>query len=281
MWVTVRGGLGNQMFQTAYAIALAAKFDVKPVFIDLSDMARVPRRWELACFGIAPNLASDARRLQLAAIAWTTRRMQRLGLPGFPGALVERAEFSGPPALHRAPRLVTGYWQGPAYFNGYEDQVRQVFRFPELPADDQLRHDAGRPVAAIHVRRGDYVNDPVARSIHLVCDASWYRSAWQKLRQTVNNCQALVFSDDPEWAHEHLVLDGDVEYVAGDPCRPAWVDLARMSQCQHFVISNSSYSWWAAFLSVSSGKQVIAPRYWFQGVEAAKLQICPQSWILL
>jgi hypothetical protein len=179
------------------------------------------------------------------------------------------------------PRVVSGYWQRPDYFGAQEPLVRRTFQFPKLSAQDELQVDASRPKVAIHVRRGDYANDPVARTSHLVCDAPWYRRAWETLRRELANCQALVFSDDPQWAREHLTLSGNVQYITGDPARPAWVDMARMSQCQHFVISNSTYSWWAAYLSDSPRKRVIAPRYWFPSVDTAKLQICPPSWILL
>lgn len=278
-YVLVFGGLGNQMFQIAYGLAIASKFGCKPVFINLADKAHVAREWGLYCFDIEPTEISAAMRLQLMGMVWVTKKLHRIGLPGWPSVLVERGEFSLPRKLLSAPRVVAGYWQSPAYFGDQEEQVRQAFRFPKLPAGDKLQLDAARPMAAIHVRRGDYVSNP--RSIHLVCDAAWYRAAWHRLREEVENCRALVFSDDPEWARENLELTGDVQYVVGDSKQPAWVDLARMRECQHFVISNSSYSWWAAYLSGSPGKQVIAPRYWFRGVETAKLRICPSSWILL
>lgn len=281
-YVLVRGGLGNQMFQVAFGIALASKLGTKPAFINLSGRARVARQWELSCFGIQPTVASPIVQLRLLSMVWTTQKLHRLGLPSWPSALVERQGLSAPLELSRTPpHVVAGYWQKPAYFNDQDAEIRQTFLFPKLPAGAAPQVNAARPVAAIHVRRGDYASDPVARSHHLVCDASWYRRAWERLRQDVGDCQGLVFSDDPEWAREHLALGGDIQYVTGSPGRPAWVDLARMSQCQHFVISNSTYSWWAAYLSASPHKKVIAPRYWFRGVETATLQICPHSWILL
>lgn len=279
--VLVRGGLGNQMFQVAHGVALAAKFGADLAFIDLAGLARVGRQWELSCFGIEPTAAGAAVRLRFMAMVWATQHLHRIGLPGWPRLLVEDAAFSPAMKVSRVPRVISGYWQGPAYFSDQEDKVRQTFRFPELPAGHAVHADPARPLTAIHVRRGDYVNDPIARNHHLVCDASWYREAWARLRRDVGDCQALVFSDEPEWARKHLALDGDVKYITGDASRPAWIDLARMSRCQHFVISNSSYSWWAAFLSTSPRKQVIAPKYWLRGVETARLRLCPPSWILL
>lgn len=282
MWVLVRGGLGNQMFQVAFATALAERFCVEPKYIDLSDNARVARSWSLSCFGIEPQPIGMLNKARLGATIVLSRKLRFLGFDDLTGAVIESKDFSGPPNLNKPPRLVGGYWQGPAYFAEHDAAVRARLRFPDIPTSWKLLQPSHEcPQVAIHVRRGDYVSDPVARALHLVCDVAWYQGAWQRLRDEVCNCRALVFSDDPEWAREHLALTGDVQYVAGDPNQPAWIDLARMRECQHFVISNSSYSWWAAYLSTSPGKKVIAPRYWFRGVETEMLGICPSSWILL
>jgi len=281
MWVIVRGGLGNQMFQAAFATALAQRFGVTPRFVDLSEHARVARRWELGCFGIEPSPVGRLSQAGLVTRVLATQKLQRLGLPGWPGALVERAEYAGPPALTRAPALVSGYWQGERYFAEAAQAVRARLRFDTTglrPLGDAADR---RPRVALHVRRGDYVSDPHARSVHLVCDVDWYRAAWARMQAAVPDARALVFSDDPGWAREHLGLPGDVDYAAGEPGAPAWVDMARMSGCDHFVISNSSYSWWAAWLATAPGKRVIAPAQWFRGRLSADLQICPPGWELL
>lgn len=281
MWVIVRGGLGNQMFQAAYAIALGARFNVTPRFADLSASARVPRAWELGAFGIRAEPVSLPVRLSLAAAAVADQKLQRLGLSGWPGVLSEHIEYAEPPRVARAPRVLCGYWQGERYFQEQATRIRAQFRLavpeegPALPDPD-----ADRPTVAIHVRRGDYVSDPTARSVHLVCDAGWYRAAWTRMRGEVPGARAFVFSDDPDWARDNLALDGDVDYGPGSPGAPAWVDLARMSRCQHFIISNSSYSWWAAWLGEDPAKRVIAPREWFRGRSTAALGICPPGWTL-
>ena len=283
MWVIVRGGLGNQMFQVACATALAQRFSVQPRYVDLSGRARVARRWELGCFDIQAAPTSHFQRLLLGANAQLAQRLTRLGPLAQPGgSLVESPQLGRPPVLQKAPRLISGYWQDERFFKSSAAAVRRLFTLPTRdwspgPSEEQ----SGCPVVAIHVRRGDYVSDPVARKVHLVCDQKWYRRAWEAMRATMPMARALVFSDDLDWARTQLALDGQVDYVAGTPDAPAWVDLARMAQCQHFVISNSSYSWWAAWLGMDPGKKVIAPRYWFHGQETAALGICPSHWNLL
>ena len=137
------------------------------------------------------------------------------------------------------------------------------------------------PSVAIHVRRGDYVTDPVATKRHLICDAQWYEGAWDYIRAKIGGGHAFVFSDDPAWVRKTLKLDGDVTIVENSNGEEPWMDMARMSLCNHFVISNSSYSWWAAYLSNPRDKTVVAPKYWFNGVLTADIKICPDDWILL
>lgn len=282
MWVIVRGGLGNQMFQVAFATALACRFGVTPKYADLSSRARVARSWSLSCFGIEPDQIGSLTQARLAAVAVLSRKLRLRHFDRLTGTMIELEEFKAPPAMEKAPQLISGYWQGPAYFAGHEAAVRAVLRFPEVPRQwAVLRVANGRQRVAIHVRRGDYVSDPVARAVHLVCDAAWYRNAWDRLRTEVSDCQAIVFSDDAEWAGQNLMLDGDVHYVRADRGRPAWADMAQMSQCQHFIISNSSFSWWAAYLGQSKDSHVIAPARWLQGRPTAGLGICPPSWTLL
>lgn len=282
MFVVTRGGLGNQMFQAAFATALSAKFGVPARYVDLSGWARVAREWGLSCFGIEPIPLSGVQRAALNACLLASRNLRRLGLPSFPGVLLEEIEFSGPPAVTRGPLVVAGYWQGPAYFDGFENTVRNLFSFPssDLYIED-LEDKIRLPLIAIHVRRGDYVSDPAAARVHLVCDIEWYQRAWRKICNDVGRCCAVVFSDDSEWARDNLKLNGEVLYQESEPAQPAWRDMARMSRCHHFIISNSSYSWWAAFLGKKQGTRVIAPAWWFRERMTASLNICPPEWVLL
>jgi hypothetical protein len=282
MWVIVRGGLGNQMFQAAFATALAARFGKAPRYVDLSQQARVPRQWALSCFGISPTPASVARRGALALAAIAARKGHAGGIGPRLGWLVEKHEFAGPPKFLKAPVMVSGYWQGPAYFESAQAQVRAQFQFPPIPADwSVIPPPSAAPRVALHVRRGDFASDPVARRVHLVCDVAWYVSAWQRMRALVPGARAVVFSDDPAWAAANLELDDEVHHVPLNPARPAWADMAQMSACEHFIISNSSFSWWAAYLSRRAGAQVIAPRLWFADRATSELRICPADWLLL
>lgn len=279
-FVVVQGGLGNQMFQAAYGIALASEFELESRLIDVATFSRVSRTWGLGCFNIHPYPAKTFLRVALGSGARLVKKFPRLGSL-YPGVVIDQDDFHKALRHKEVPRLVIGYWQNPGYFSKVDSQVRKMFAFPSIPTANALNSDASLPVVAIHVRRGDYVSDPIANKVHLVCDADWYKNAWRTLRADIGECQALIFSDDPNWVAENVRLDGVVQYVDSDSHQPAWIDMARMSHCNHFIISNSSYSWWAAYLATSPSKRVYAPKFWFKDRETASLGICPDNWTLL
>lgn len=282
-WILVCGGLGNQMFQVAHALALSRRFNLELRFVDVTSRGRIPRVWELTCFGIRRYPLTSFQQGGILARVLLAQKLRRLAHSfGLADVLLETKESVDFAALSCAPSIVSGYWQGELFFVSVQQEVRALFRFPDTSHSKPAAHGkASAPVVAIHVRRGDYVSDPVARNYHLVCDVDYYRAAWRRMQADIGNCSALVFSDDLKWARSELALEGNVAYAESSPDAPAWFDLARMSQCQHFVTSNSSYSWWAAYLSSSPNKQVIAPKDWFRGVDTRKLQIFQKSWILL
>lgn len=120
-----------------------------------------------------------------------------------------------------------------------------------------------KPVVSIHIRRGDYLLPGFS---FCELDADYYTKAIVDHFLPVEDFNFLVFSNDIEFAKE-LFEGGNIHFV--DPERGDKVctdsekeDLVLMSLCDHFIIANSSYSWWGAFLSKSLNKKVICPTNW-------------------
>jgi hypothetical protein len=282
MWVVVRGGLGNQMFQAAKGIALARTFDVSPRFVDLTTRSDAQRQWELGVFGLKAAEPGALEAWLIETRLRLSKKARRYGVTRAFGVLNESPPPGETPVPPRAPLVVNGFWQQPRHFSSADEKVKSAFHFPEHTSIDAfVRSVGGGPSVAIHVRRGDYISNPEASKRHLVCDADWYRRAWDRMRTELGACRAYVFSDEPEWARTRLGLAGDVTVVDGAPDDPSWVDMARMARCDHFIISNSSYSWWAAYLSDFEEKRVLAPRQWFVGVDTRDMGICPADWHLV
>ena len=108
---------------------------------------------------------------------------------------------------------------------------------------------------ALHIRRGDYVKNS---DNHPVCGMDYYKAALDHFDSDRN---VIVFSDDPLWCHDESTFADDRFIISENEDNR--VDLCLMSLCNDFIIANSTYSWWGAWLSSNKDKKVIAPVQWF------------------
>lgn len=169
---------------------------------------------------------------------------------------------------------IKGYFQSERYFHDVADEVRADFSFRQerLDACRLLRDELGREVIAIHIRRTDYLVLPGFVSLAL----SYYERA---LAEMPDGLPVAIFSDDIEWclAQELFADRRFVFFESGDP----HVDLCVMSMCDHFVIANSTFSWWAAWLSANPSKRIVAPSTWFGDQKHDTTDLRPPSWTIV
>lgn len=147
------------------------------------------------------------------------------------------------------------YVQSPHYFSKYADEIKQRFGQSIIKM----------PYVAIHVRRGDYVGNPFYVDLS---QTDYYERAMKEFP----NATFMVFSDDIDWCMKQDVFK-DCLFSKG---KGEVKDLNDMASCIGHIIANSSFSWWAAFLSPHGGK-VVSPKLWHpDGVERT---ILPDKWI--
>lgn len=147
------------------------------------------------------------------------------------------------------------YLQDPIYFDHHREELRKLYGTPTETID----------YVAIHVRRGDYVNN------HFYVNL-WETDYYEKAMSLFPNEKFLIFSDDPDWCEENFIGD---EYSVSYGTELE--DFNLMSSCKAIITANSSFSWWAAYLS-NCGK-VVAPsveNWYTDNIERTK---CPESWI--
>jgi hypothetical protein len=169
------------------------------------------------------------------------------------------------PRVSRLPdwTYLRGYFASEQYFTDSADLVRSLFDLSAflLPSDvAQVASLAqGRPLVSVHVRRGDYVGNKLFEIGNL---EGFYRTALREILSAAGDACVLVFSDDPEWCGNWMVVrDFDAHVVSG-PGRSAFQDLALMASCRHHVIPNSTFAWWAAWLASDPFKTVHLPSQW-------------------
>ncbi|WP_300156628.1 alpha-1,2-fucosyltransferase [Solidesulfovibrio sp.] len=273
------------MFQYAAGRALAAKFDAGLV-LDILDYAHdTLRHYELNRLCVqcqiytenAPKyLPRRPGRLQKLFVRLSGRR---------PRAVYWETGFSYNAAFEtlRPPVYLDGYWQSERYFCDIADILRREFSPAALPSAanaallERIRADAG--AVSLHVRRGDYVSNPVTAAYHGACSLEYYRRAVDHVAGRVTAPHFYLFSDDPDWVRENLRLAHPCTVVDGNADDGA-ADMALMRACAHHVVANSSFSWWGAWLGENPEKIVVAPRHWFREPKDTR-DLIPSQWIAL
>lgn len=134
-----------------------------------------------------------------------------------------------------------GYFQSWKYFSHCDDMIRWYLQFPKLPLKG----------VAVHVRRGDYLS---FQNIHPVLPIEYYKEAMKHFK----NEEFTIFSDDIEWCKENIT-GKKISYF--EPNGNDWLAFSWMASHQKFIIANSSYSFWAAYLS-EKDSEIIAPKTW-------------------
>jgi hypothetical protein len=306
--VRLQGGLGNQLFQYAAGRALADRLG-RGLSLDLRDFGAYERRARLARIPLAGGLLAKGDtprpflldRFEIRAARW---RALALWMAGFPshrrtrrllrlfglgrGILIQERDRSRLASLDACaasgdPAYLDGYWQSWRYFEGSEAALREDLSFKRPPSGRNAlllrRLQRGRSVC-VHVRRGDYVSDPGAARVHGLMGRDYYDAAVKRLGPSVRGASYYVFSDEPAWARAHLRFPGPTRVVDHNGVDEPEEDLRLMSACRHFIMANSSLSWWGAWLSTRPGKRVVAPQRWFKSGAAAP-DLLPPNWISL
>lgn len=277
LYCSLRGGLGNQLFQVAYALALAERYNAEMLIDDgwyqgRRRYAETPRACCLPAFQLPFRLASARERRVLAWMDTALTLQKRLKWRLLP------IHFEGlplsPRRLSRAAAVVVhGNWQQHALIAPLRPRLQEQLRLREGLLSPGHRERAASIAqyaesVFVHVRRGDYVADARTAVAHGVCSLDYYAQALGLLRQRLSQPRLYLFSDDLPWAQRHLPLEG-WRVSAVDSRRHEKLALADvadfdlMRHCRHAVIANSSFSWWAAFLLQQPDSVVIAPRQWF------------------
>ena len=259
--VGLRGGLGNQLFQVAFARWLASRsgravtFDVschRDLRLDVLEIPLLGNR-------VGSGVLSRTR-------LWPAPSGR------FSGIASAIRVANGPRAIHRddsswgpdAPDMsAPAWWQGYFQRNEYAPSIVGELA---LALERIERTDA--PGLGIHVRRGDMIDKRWA------VPPTWFRHALEVSGTTAS--RTCVWSDDPDWCREHLDLGFDFEVAPpGTPVE----HLAALSRCRALVISRSTFSWWAARVATEHGARVVFPSPWWDGHPRGDEVAVPASWV--
>lgn len=257
------GGFGNQLFAyaCAYALAREKKADLyintymadngmsRELGIDKLRIVykeRITYRYKKDIVNRA--IFNKIRRQK--AIGWKTRIFK------VKGNLVYHPEVF----KLKNDVMLSGFWQSHKYFEKYTDDLRKLFQPRELSSqakDAMERIRSMNNTVAVHVRRGDYLN--AGTSLRL----EYYFEAMKIMEERLGTVQYCFFSDDIKWVKENFGKKDNYHFMSSVEGMNYIDEFCCMAECQHDIIANSTYSWWAAYLNTYSDKIVTAPRVSF------------------
>jgi hypothetical protein len=292
--VSLYGGLGNQLFQFATALSLAQKKNGR-VILDLSwfdkdhlSIGETPRAYALAVYDlgydvlIQENTKKNSHKHLPRLIDSVLRGVRKYLYMGINRCREKSMKFHPNLMQSKLPIWLDGYWQSYKYFEDIQPALRRIIAVPgdmnsamQAIYQDILEKDA----ICIHVRRGDYVTNPSAAQFHGLCDLSYYYAGINLITKNLTSAHAYIFSDDPLWVKDNFKIQIPSTVVDINGPDGAHQDLWLMAACKHFIIANSSLSWWGAWLSGHSNKVVIAPRQWFLNSQASTEDLIPNNWV--
>jgi len=276
--VRIKGGLGNQFFQYAAGKALAERHGV-PLYLDTrwygadcSRRATAARTFDLPHFAVRATRATAAE-LRFCFGSEDRRLRARVGRR-LPAWLVGRrtwirdgAGYDREFELLPANAFLEGYFQDPIYFAPIAAELKYEFRLREIfpKVADFASKLSATPSVCIQVRRSDYVSNPMAALVHGACGEDYYRAAWARVISKIPNAQGYVFSDDQAWAVQTFAGCPQISVVDAQWDGPGYLHKFHlMCACRHFIIANSTWGWWAAWLGEHPDKVVVMPTRWFR-----------------
>lgn len=270
--VKLMGGLGNQMYEYAFGkhIALKNNTDLKLDLRFLLDRSPkkffVYRDFDLNIFNINYDLANNN------------------DLNNNLSYYKEKYFHFDKEALNIADNsYIEGFWQSEKYFIDIKDVIRKEFSFKnEFNEESKKLSDEIQNCNAvcINVRRG-YINNLKEKYYHGFLGLKYINKAKDLIKTKVENPHFFIFSDDMSWCEANIK---DEQYpltfvshkYAGEKFQ---YYLQLMTQCKHFIIPNSSFGWWGAWLNQNPDKIVIAPKKWFRFALNNTKDLIPDNWI--
>lgn len=281
------GGLGNQLFMYAFNKAMAERNGV-PLKLDVTGgfiRDKTYKRTYLLDQILPPVAAASRRESRLFPFGKRLRKLDRklnALLPLERRYYIQERTLSFDPAIRNLrivrPTVFNGYWQAPQYFDDLKPGMADLIRFPEAltaPLTDELAgiRAAGDRAVCLAIRR----YEEVPRPKHHILQLDYFQQAMARIEQVVENPHYFVFAQDMNWARNNITSCYPVTFAQEKDLHTGVIqDLYLMTQCRHYILSNSSLHWWAAWLNRSSDKTVIAPAKGWPNAD-----MLPKDWVQL
>ncbi len=283
--INLIGGLGNQMFDYAFSLALKKHYPNEDVLLDIQHLD------SLYAYGfelkkVFPDIECQiASKDQIKKVSryitnYKLSRFARKFLPNKETEFVEKVPEQFEPKVFELKGDVyyEGYWHSYRYYENIISDIQNNLAFPtpNFYNSDMAHAMKECDSVGLHVRRGDY-NDRWLKA----CDLSYYTKAISFFKNEGLDHHFFIFSNDIDWCKQEilpLIGNDRVTFVSENTGINSCWDMYLMSQCKNLIIANSTFSWWGAILN-KNNPNVIMPEFWKVGVPSDSL--CAPHWIRL
>jgi len=290
LYCTLKGGLGNQLFQISKGLSLSHFFDAELV-IDTGWYngrrlkSETSRDFLLSYFSFRYRLPLRYEQKMLAIVDSCQRFQNKLGVNLLP-VHSDDMRLSNDDLIKSRLVFLHGYWQTYASVQPLKAQLKESLNLKNVISNKyyqlimKMIKDSKNSVM-LHVRRGDYLTKKCSNK---PLPVSYYEKALKLISSQIADPHIFLFSDDLDWAETYLPLDyykvTVVRWTKNDiSCNSTIAEFDLMKNCKHAIIANSTFSWWPAFILKESSSIVIAPIRWFSCERYPS--IYDPEWILL
>lgn len=282
IYLHIMGGCGNQFFQYAFARSLQEKIGAE-LIVDYRFVRNDPHLWEgsdnvLKDFNTIEYEYADRRILKDRILSFVIRLRQFLRLKEFEGrtyryflCLARFLPYIGVyyfdssyykfPITNRKNIIIHGYFESAEYFSSIDDKITKELAPKHKIMDcnqDIYERIKETESVCITIKRRD-IENPDMPDVYTY-DMSYFYTGIEYIKSRVQHPVFFIFSDNLEWCKKNVTLDG--EYYFETEGNPIWEKIRLMSSCKHFIIHNSTFSWWVQHLSSNPDKIVLAPVKW-------------------
>jgi hypothetical protein len=258
--VKLMGGMGNQMFQYAFGKRISLQTG-RELILDLSFLNRrdlgpnfVYRNYDLDIFNLSKHKIVDKfdENYELIVDDFDFKSKDLTPIDN----IIEKCLNNKSENIY-----LDGYWSSPKYFS---NSINSEFSFqdPIINESTSLLQDIlSSNSVLLNIRRTDFLNG----NFHGVFEKDYILNSINKLNKTEDNLKFFIFSDDIQWCQDNLFDIPNsviVDYTHKGDKFSNYLQL--MTNCKHFIIPNSTFAWWAAYLSQNQNKKVIHPEIWLK-----------------
>ena len=267
----MRSGLGNQMFEYAWALAMK-KETGKDVLLDTNFYKKTNALHEklfLKHYNV-DNIFFDSAIRHFFEKKFLKKNIDDIVVSS---PFDYNRGLSG--KMQKGVFVMKQTFQNYKWFDKYRDEVITHFQL-KTPLDKKNKEmlkeiKKYKNSVSLHIRRGDYHEWGLP-----ILSSKYFETAMKEFFDGKYDVHYFIFTNDAEWVKKNIKFNRPYTIVGINDALHPYYDIYLMSQCKHNIIANSSFSWWGAYLNQNKGKIVVAPRLWVDNISSDWL--CPPDW---